>query len=294
MQTRALRSLVGISKVGSFVRAAEQMHMTLSALSMQMKSLEAELGVALFDRTVRPPRLTPVGRAVVAEAIPLLQREDRLVEACRSNDALVGRFRIGFVTTAAVRLLPPFLKNAKALAPQAVFEFETGLSKALQDRVVQGQVDAAVVTDADGLPDALLASLIREEPFVFAAHRDLMAEGLEGLLKHHAFFHFMPDTGIGKLIASDMSRYDRPAGARTIVLDNLEAIMGCVTSGLGFTLLPEPDVTRYRTEALVIVTPPERLRRRLVLATLRDGVLARHAEALVALLDTEAESASMC
>ena len=68
MQTRSLRSLIKISQTGSFLRAAEQLHVTLSALSMQMKTLEAELGVGLFDRTVRPPRLTPMGRAVVVRA----------------------------------------------------------------------------------------------------------------------------------------------------------------------------------------------------------------------------------
>lgn len=76
MQTRSLKSLVQISQVGSFAKAAEQLNMTLSALSMQIKSLELELGVNLFDRSVRPPRLTPIGRSILDEAIPLLRSEE--------------------------------------------------------------------------------------------------------------------------------------------------------------------------------------------------------------------------
>ncbi len=287
MQTRSLKSLVKVAKFGSFAKSAEQLNMTLSALSMQMKSLESELGVELFDRSVRPPRLTPIGRTIVDEAIPLLQHEDRLLEFCRPAGTLVGRYRMGFVTTAAVRLLPGFLKNAQKKAPQAAFEFETGLSKTLQTKVLNGQIDAAVVTDADDLPEALSGRVVREEPFVFAARADLLTDGLRGLLKSHAFFHFMPDSGIGKLIANEMAQHDRQGRADTVMLDNLEAIMECVTAGLGFTLLPEPDVQRYRAEAVELVASPRHLRRKLVLATASGGILSTRDIALVSLFDSE-------
>jgi DNA-binding transcriptional LysR family regulator len=287
MQTRALRTLVKIAHVGSFAQSAEHLGITLSALSMQMKALEAELGVALFDRAHRPPRLTPLGAAVVAEAGPLLGHEDRLLELCRPSDRLVGHFKLGFVTTAAVRLLPAFLKRARSLAPQARFEIETGLSAVLQEKVANGQIDAAVVTDADGLPARLASWTLRREPFVFAAHESLLAEGLAGLMAAQTFFHFMPGTGIGKLIARAIQDQARPPGARTVVLDDLEAIMECVGAGLGFTLLPVPDVARYLTPEIETVAAPAGLERNLVLAILRDGSLAPRAAALRALFGAD-------
>lgn len=288
MQTRSLRTLIRVFKVGSFAKAAEQLNMTLSALSMQMKALEAELGVALFDRSVRPPRLTPIGRTIVEAAIPLLQCEDSLLEICHPTDALVGHFRVGFVTTAAVRLLPNFLEHAQRKAPQATFEFETGLSNVLQTKVMNGQIDAAVLTNADGLPETLSEQMIREEPFAFAAHRSLLQDGLDGLMASQTFFHFMPDTGIGKLIANEMRGYVRPSSARTVVLDNLEAIMGCIAAGLGFTLLPAPDVERYQTADTARIASPTSLRRKLVLATRRSGTLASRERALARLFDWDA------
>lgn len=283
MQTRALKSLVRVARAGSFAKAAAELNMTLSALSMQMKSLEAELGVSLFDRSVRPPRLTPIGRSVVEEAAALLKSEATLVELCRPRDALVGQFKVGFVTTAAVRLLPDFLKNARGRAPEAHFEFETGLSKNLQSKVVDGRLDAAVVTDADGLPGAVTHHVLRREPFVFAAHHSLLSNGLDGLIRNHAFFHFMPDTGIGKLIAAEIQSYNRPPRARTIVLDNLEAIMECVATGLGFTLLPVPDVTRYRSAAVQTIETPDQRQRTLVLISAAGGALANRRNALAEL-----------
>ncbi len=287
MQTRSLKTLVHVAKTGSFARAAEELNMTLSALSMQMKALETELAVDLFDRSVRPPRLTPMGRSVVDEAIPLLQREDSLLEICQPSGAMAGRFRIGFITTAAVRLLPTFLEAAQRRAPKATFDIETGLSQVLQTKVVNGQIDAAVVTDADGLPDALSETILQREPFVFAAHKERAKDGLETLLARHPFFHFMPDTGIGKVIAREMRALKRPTSTRTIVLDNLEAIMECVSSGLGFTLLPKPDVDRYKTDDVVTLPTPRPLRRTLVLAIHRDGALASREDILADLLTGE-------
>ena len=283
MKTRALNSLLHLSKVGSFTKAAEELNMTLSALSMQMKTLEAELGADLFDRSVRPPRLTPIARSILREASTLLQCEQNIVDLCRPQDVIVGSFRIGFVSTAAVRLLPTFLKNAQQDAPLAAFEFENGLSQLLQDKVVSGQLDAAVVTDADGVPDAVTPLTLREEPFVFAAHEDLLRDGFEALITRQRFFHFMPDTGIGKLIAQEMRPVKRSRSRKTVVLDNLEASMECVAKGLGFTLLPVSDVERYLANGVQVIEMPTTRKRTLVLIAARGGSLAQRQETLASL-----------
>ncbi|MEO0772799.1 MAG: LysR family transcriptional regulator [Pseudomonadota bacterium] len=285
MQTRALHTLVQLSKTGSFTKAAEELNMTLSALSMQMKALEGELGVDLFDRSVRPPKLTPLARSIVAEAAVVLQREARIIDLCKPREDIVGRYRMGFVTTAAVRLLPGFVKTAQTAAPRAEFEFETGLSKTLQDKVVSGQLDAAVVTDADGLPDGVDSVELRQEPFVFAASDSILSGGLPGLIARHRFFHFMPDTGIGKLIAQEMESFTRPDGAKTVVLDSLEAIMECVAEGLGFTLLPVPDVERLLAKDVRMLEAPTTRTRRLALIAPSGSALAKRLPMLARLFD---------
>ena len=183
-------------------------------------------------------------------------------------------------------MLPNFLNNAKRQTPQATFSFETGLSKVLQEKVVSGQLDAALLTDAEGVPDTLAEKVLREEPFAFAAHEKLLKDGLAGLLNAQPFFHFMPDTGIGKLIAGEMLKHKRPKGSETIVLDNLEAIMECVSAGLGFTLLPVPDVLRYRSDDVKSICLPQSSARKLVLATVRKGALAGSEAMLAALFST--------
>ncbi|MDA8585265.1 LysR family transcriptional regulator [Rhodobacteraceae bacterium] len=285
MQVRALRNLVRTAKVGSFLGASEQLNMTLPALSMQMKALEAELGVQLFDRSVRPPRLTAIGRAVVDKAIDVVAREDALLELCVPDDDLVGKFRVGFVTTAAARLLPDFLKNTQAGMKRATFVFETGLSKSLQDRVRTGNLDAAVVTGTKGNLHELSQIELRREPFVFTSHSSIAGDGLKPLIARHSFFHFMPQTGIGQLIADAMKPIERPENAPTVMLDNLEAIMGCVKAGLGFTLLPAPDVKRYADGDLVEFAAPAGIHRSLMLVTRMGDFVGRRLDLLTAQFD---------
>jgi DNA-binding transcriptional LysR family regulator len=255
--------------------------MTLSTLSMQMKALELELDVVLFDRSVRPPRLTPIGCAIVSKAAAVLESEDALLELCSPEDGLAGKFKIGFVTSAAARLLPSFLENTQRDMYRADFEFETGLSAVLQEKVRTGALDAAVVTETEVNMQGLSQVMLREEPFVFAASAQMAAKGLDALLRDETFFHFMPQTGIGKLISSAMQETDRLQNAPTIMLDNLEAIVGCVKTGLGFTLLPAPDLERYAQGELCIIHAPAHVRRALVLVTRTGHILSKHLNVLI-------------
>jgi DNA-binding transcriptional LysR family regulator len=273
MQTRALKNLVKISQVESFLQASDQLNMTLPALSMQMKALETELDVALFDRSVRPPRLTAIGRLVVEKARGIISQENELLELCATKDALVGKFRIGFVTSASARLLPDFLVNSQQNLPRADFKFETGLSLALQEKVRAGKLDAAVVTDGDADPQGMAQLVLHNEPFVFAAHTSIATKGFDNIVAKQTFFHFMPQTGIGKLIAKTMSGIERPFRSKTVMLDNIEAIMGCVKNGLGYTLLPASDVQRYTNDEVVEFSAPDKVYRSLILVTRSENIL---------------------
>ncbi|MGI9364686.1 MAG: LysR family transcriptional regulator [Rhizobiaceae bacterium] len=285
MQTQNLRTLLKIAQVNSFALAAEHLNMTLSAVSMQMKSLEDQLDVSLFDRKFRPPKLTPLGLAVAEKAQAVIAAEKKLLGVCHSRDRLVGRFRVGFVSTASARLLPGFLSAALRKAPEARFDFETGLSEQLEDKVLAGQLDAAVVTVSGRTDDRLKTEILVEEPLVFAAPKSLAPLGLKAMMLVAPFLHFMPSTGIGKLIAEEMNRSGDGMLHSKLVLDNVETIIECVKSGVGFTLLPKPDIERLGDDEVVMIElDGEGLYRQIALVTLPDGPTATSSEQLMNLL----------
>lgn len=284
MQTRALRTLVKIRDVGSFAVAAEQLNMTLSAVSMQMKNLEQMLGVELFDRAHRPPKITPRGLSVCRHAANVLRAEAALLEFCQPDDQLTGEFRLGFIPTANVRLLPQFLINARRRAPRARFTLETGLSEHLEHRVLTGQLDAAIVTASIPRPAGLRYDLIREEPLAFAAPALMAGRSPGAIASQLPFLHFTPKSGIGKVIADHMNRLGLTGTGPTMVLDSVEATMECVNHGVGFTLLPMPDIERYGDQTVTVIPQPDDgLARRIVLATSTDGAVPLNTDQLAML-----------
>ena len=270
MQTRHLKTLVQISRVESFATAANQLNMTLSTVSMQMKTLEQELGVELFDRNYRPPKLTPIGRDVAQKATAMLKSEADLLQSCNLDSELSGTYHIGFVATASVRLLPSFLKRARENAPSARFEVETALSEVLERKVMAGQLDAAILTASNLAEPGLNYRVLRKEPLVFAAPAKFKNAAPGKIAQEIPFLQFNPGSGIGKIIANQVRKLTVKASNQPIVLDSVEAIMECVNEGIGFTLLAEPDVKRYANPSVNIFEPSGKsFTRELVLATLR-------------------------
>lgn len=252
MQIRSLTTLLRISQIGSFVRVAEEQRTSVSTISMQMKSLEQDLGVSLFDRSFRPPRLTAKGLLVAEQARVMLSAENRIRLACESGQGLNGIFRIGFVATASVRILPGFLAEARIREPKARFEFETALSETLEARLRTGQLDLAVLTTSSLESSDLTFRALRHEPLVYAMPPDAGGKSVLTVREAYPFLQFNPGSGIGKLIEAHMKAEGLVDSANRIVLESVEAIMACVNNNLGFTLLAEPDIRRYASGDVTI------------------------------------------
>lgn len=112
MELRHLRYFVAVAEEMSFTRAAARLHMAQPALSVQIRQLEDELGVPLFDRSRRTIALTEGGTVMLAEARRLLGLLDNAVELVRrTGRGAVGRIAIGFVPSASNAALPPLPIN---------------------------------------------------------------------------------------------------------------------------------------------------------------------------------------
>src|SRR5581483_10317758 len=112
MELRHLRYFVAVAEERSFTRAAARLHVSQPPLSRQVRDLERELGVTLFDRTTRTVRLTEAGRVFHVESLAILRRADESVELIRAV-ALGhrGRVRVGYAASPTVEILPRILRT---------------------------------------------------------------------------------------------------------------------------------------------------------------------------------------
>jgi DNA-binding transcriptional LysR family regulator len=267
MSIRSLRTLAAIAELGSFQRAATRLNMTLSAVSMQMRQLETEFGIRLFDRNFRPPRFTGEGATLVARAKEVVALYDDLPAVARGVSPMIGEVSLGVVASASVRVLPRLLATLLAHHPNARLRVETGLSAYLAGKVATGLLDAAIVTRTPDLDAKLQVDTIMLEKLVVAAPRSRRRSTAEDLLRNDRYIRFQPDTGVGKVI----DRFVERAGIvpnDLVVLDSIEAVIECVSHGLGVTVVPEPDARRYgrgRVRLIDLGKPP--LTRALALVT---------------------------
>lgn len=282
MNLRALRTLVEIDRVGSFALTAERLGQTLPAVSTQMKALERELNIALFDRAHRPPMMTPIARTVVEHAKRILVEVDAIQSIQLRDDVLQGVIRIGFVSTASVRLMPGFLSRARALHPNVRFEVETGLSTDLIAAVLAARLDTAVVTEMPRLPAQTSFRALLSEPFVLAVPKSARRWTLERCARELTQIQFAPETGIG-LLAEQHLKDRALAPSSRLEMDSVEAVMGCVNAGVGFALLPRPDAERYAVDAVIRSNLAPPFERRLGLVTRQSSMLHGQIETVAAL-----------
>jgi len=238
MSIRHLRTLMAIAERGSFAAAARDVHLTESAVSMQMKALEAELGLSLFDRSTRPPALTDAARALLPEAEELIAGYDRLARRKGDEGPVAGHLRLGAVPSVITGLLPGAIAAVRRRHPGVHVEITMALSAELVERVARRALDAAIVSELGSVPDGFLWSPFAREPLVLIAPPDAPDRTASELLAAYPFIRYTRQAWVGRLIHA-MMRRRRIKVTEAMTLDTLEAVTAMVSHGLGVSIVPQ-------------------------------------------------------
>ena len=146
MELRHLRYFVAVAEQLHFRHAAEIVHVAQPALSQQIRQLEEEIGVSLFERSHHKVRLTPAGKAFYERAQHILKKADEAVtEARKAESGDAGTIRIGFVSTAAIRVLPDAVKKLQRQVPAAEVELNELAAGEQIDGLYREQLDIGFV-----------------------------------------------------------------------------------------------------------------------------------------------------
>ncbi len=172
MTIRLLRTLVAIADTKTFSAAAEVVHVTHAAVSQQMQTLEADLGIALFNRSTRTPELTPVAHQIVAKARQLIADYDNLVPSVLNDGGLSGIINLGVLRTTLTGLTPQALASLKAKYPQIGLHIRPGLTSTLLSEIERGHLDAAIISKPDRLPLGVVFRDLTTEPMQLIASPD--------------------------------------------------------------------------------------------------------------------------
>lgn len=238
MTIRLLRTLVAIADNRTFSAAADVVHVTHAAVSQQMQTLEADLGLTLFDRSSRTPQLTPVAHQIVAKARKLIADYDNLVPSVLADGGMSGVVRLGALRTTLTGLAPRAMAVLKARFPQVGLHIRPGLTSALLADIERGALDAAVVTKPHLMPVGVGFRDLTTEPMHLIAAVEEPGDDPFDLLKTKPFIRFNRNAVVGTLI-DNWILSKRISVAETMELDSPEAIASMVQANLGVSIVPD-------------------------------------------------------
>jgi DNA-binding transcriptional LysR family regulator len=166
MELRVIKSFVAVADCLSFTKASHQLFITQPALSAQIRNLELELGAALLLRTKQKVELTDVGRLFLEEARALLTQAEHAARVVnQASRGQTGLLRIGYVSSAALEIVPPLMRDFRKLYSGVQLELRNMRTveqvQALEDRRIDVGFIRLPFQDAD-----LTIAAVHREPFV--------------------------------------------------------------------------------------------------------------------------------
>lgn len=259
MTLQQLEYIVAVAQHRHFLKAAEACNVTQPTLSSMVQKLEEELGTKIFDRKQKPLALTDVGQVVVEHAQQMLQQARRLRESVdEARGTLTGTFRIGVLPTIAPYLIPRFFPTLTREHPKLDLRIQEMKTSQIKKALAQGEIDAGILAQTEGLEELSTYSLFFEQYFVYAAQGtplhalssvrtdDLRSTPLWLLDEGHCF-------------RDQLVKFCQLKGAshsqQAYKLGSIETFMRIVESGMGATFIPELCMLQLSEDQREMVRP---------------------------------------
>jgi DNA-binding transcriptional LysR family regulator len=260
---RQLEYLVMVAELGSFTRAAEELHVSQPALSSQIAVLEREIGARLFDRLSRTVHLTPAGRAMFPYAKASLAEAQRGMSATRQTAGLeIGELHVATVHSATLGLLPRPLRLWRQARPRIQLQLhEHRHGDELQAAMSAGEADVAIGPTPSNWYGPL-TNLGSEELVIAVSNDDPLAQR-RGPLELNRFadrswVHFAPGHGLAEALdnACSKSGFSPKVALRVEQTASAPLLAAC---GLGPTLVPA-SIIPENFEGRIFATSPATIR----------------------------------
>ena len=247
MEVRQLQIFLALAEELNFTRTAERVHTVQSNVTAQIKALEDELGVPLFDRLGRRVTLTDAGRSFLPFADQALAAMDQGQRAVQSGAEPSGPLRVGIPESMLAYRLPQVLRIFHRRFPHVELMFRPQYDETLPIMLETGKLDMAVCMIEGSPSETIKSTRLRTESIFLLAHpshplasrRTVKAADLAGQTL------LLTEGGCGYRLKLDRQLALENIRPGTVTeFSSVEAIKQCVLAGMGLGLLPAIVVAR--------------------------------------------------
>ncbi|MFC0337493.1 transcriptional regulator, LysR family [Kushneria avicenniae] len=264
MTLTELRYIVTLAQERHFGRAAERCFVSQPTLSVAVKKLEEELGVALFERSKSTVQVTPLGEKIIEQASRVLEQAGAIKElANEGKDQLSSPLRVGAIHTIGPYLFPYLIPRLSEEAPQMPLYIEENLTGELRRKLRSGELDVIIVALPFAEPDVLTKSLY-DEPFEVllpTGHPWLDRKEIDREVLHDEKMlmlgegHCFRDQVL-EACPTIKDHVHQPGNTLIAEGGSLETIRHMVASGLGITVVPRSATDSAHYARGVLETRP--------------------------------------
>lgn len=239
MEVSDLKIFLAVAQQGSISRAAEELHYVQSNVTARIKQLEERLGTILFHRKSRGVEMTSSGQLLLGYAQRIIRLTKEAEDVISDQSEPKGRLLIGSMeTTAAVRL-PPLLARYHRSYPQVELNLVTGSSAELVKRLLDYQIDGALVA-GEISQEVLLVEKAYEEEMVLVAPPDIDDPGQ---LAGFKILVLRTDCACRAQLEKWLQTTGR-LSYQIIEIGSIDGIIGCVAAGMGVGFMPRSVVDK--------------------------------------------------
>ena len=250
---RQLSYFNALAQHRNFGRAAESVHISQPALSVQIKELETSLGGALVERQARDVLLTPFGRRILAQTRKVLEDVRVLEEAARWKGGLSGRLALGVIPTIAPYLLPGALAALRSGDIHLDVQIQEGKTLRLIEALKAGMLDAAVMALPAGEPGLVEEPLFEDRFLLAGTAARLTSVGNPETLRptelEPGHLLLLEDGHCLTEQALEVCGRDRENAQINMGASSLATLSRLVAAGFGLTLMPEMAALSERRAA---------------------------------------------
>lgn len=265
---RQFRTALAAARLGSFAEVGRQIGLTQAAVSLQIKNLESELDVRLFERGPQSLTVTPDGRRILDRLESLVSDYDSL--RTRPDGVLRGTLHVGALVSALMGSFGSALAQIKRDYPELDLRLLAGQSAQFATMVAKGELDAAVVTEPpNAVPTGLMWTPFYQEPLVLIAPQEMGRRSVMDLLQNEAFLQFDRSLWTGRLVSYALEQVG-VVPRIALELNSIEAIAQLVRQHYGVAIVPHLANAEWAEQQLIVKALPGRPIMRAV------GMLERH------------------
>lgn len=262
-----LEYIVAVDSLRHFAKAADKCFVTQPTLSMQIKKLEDQLGLIIFDRKKQPVVPTMLGERVIEQARIVLMENSKILQLIKEEKTdFSGEIRIGIIPTISPYLLPRFTGEFKSKYPKVKIKVEEMVTEHIEDRLKKDQIDVGILVTPLNNTSIIEHTLYYEEMQVYSNSKhpfaiqpiidikDIATPEIWLLSDGHCFRHQVVNLCNVQNFESDALPFEFEGG-------NLDTLMRIIDKEGGYTLIPElsgmdlPDDKKNQVRKFHDITP---------------------------------------